>query len=200
MTSSFSVAGTAWAQETHDSGELQAETGAAHDTGGEAALFPPFDPTYFASQILWLAITFGLFYWFMNKVAIPRIAGIMEVRRDRISGDLDEAQRLRDEADAAHAAYEHELAEARGRAHSIAQEASEKARAAADAERHKIEESLAARLAEAEARIAGIRDKAMAEVGGIASDTAGTIVRELIGGTATKAEIAGAVGMVSGER
>ncbi len=38
--------------------------------------FPPFDSTTFASQLLWLAITFGVFYWIMKNVAVPRIAGI----------------------------------------------------------------------------------------------------------------------------
>lgn len=180
-------------------GETHAGTEAAHDGHGEAVPFPPFDPAHFASQLLWLAITFGFFYWFMSRVAIPRIAGILEVRRDRISGDLDEAQSLKEEADAAHAAYEHELAEARSRAHAIAQEANDKAKAEAEAQRRKVEEGLNAKLDAAEARIAEIREKAMGEVGGIASDTAGVIVSELIGGTTTKAEITKAVEAASSE-
>lgn len=50
--------------------------------------FPPFDGETYASQILWLAITFGLLYWIMSKVALPRLSGILEDRRDRIAGDL----------------------------------------------------------------------------------------------------------------
>ena len=181
-------------EQTGGNTETHSETGAAHDAhGGEAVPFPPFDASLYASQLLWLAITFGFFYWFMSRVAIPRIASILEVRRDRISGDLDEAQNLKEEADAAHAAYEHELAEARSRAHAIAQEASDKAKAEADAERKKVEEELATRLEGAEARIAQIRVSAMSEVGGIAADTAGAIVAELIGGSATKAEVTKAV-------
>ena len=53
--------------------------------------FPPFDPSTFPSQILWLAITFGLFYLFLKRVVLPRIGGILEVRRDRIAQDLDQA-------------------------------------------------------------------------------------------------------------
>jgi len=173
-------------------GMTNTETGVAHDGGHETA-FPPFDPSLFASQLLWLAITFGLFYWLMARVAIPRIAGILEVRRDRISGDLDEAQRMREEADIAHAAYEQELAEARGRAHAIAQEAYDKAKAEADAERAKVEADLAGKLDEAEAHIADIRAKALGDVGNIASETAGAIVKELIGGTVAKAELTSAV-------
>ena len=74
--------------------------------------FPPFDASTFASQILWLVITFGLFYLFMSRVVLPRIASILETRRDRIAQDLNEANRLKDEADQAFATYEQELADA----------------------------------------------------------------------------------------
>lgn len=155
--------------------------------------FPPFDPATFASQILWLVITFGVFYMIMSRVIIPRLAGILEVRHDRISRDLDETERLKNEADAAHAAYEHELAEAKKNAHSIALEATDKAKAESSAAREKVEAELSEKMAEAEARIAEIKAKAMAEVGTIANDTTSEIVKELIGGKLTKAEITKAV-------
>ncbi|MEM9330091.1 MAG: F0F1 ATP synthase subunit B [Pseudomonadota bacterium] len=167
------------------------------DSGGGA--FPPFDPTYFASQILWLVITFGLFYMIMSRVVIPRLAGILEVRRDRISRDLDETQRLKAEADAAHAAYEHELAEAKRNAHSIALDATDKAKAEANEAREKVEAELAEKMAEAEAHIAGIKQKALGEVGTIASDTTKEIVTQLIGGKLTKAEVSKAVSAAEGK-
>ena len=162
----------------------------AAETGGA---FPPFDPTYFASQILWLAITFGVFYWLMSSVIIPRLAGILESRHDRISRDLDEAQRLKAEADAAHAAYEHELAEAKRNAHSIASDATDKAKQEAAEAREKVEADLAEKLSEAEARIAKIKEAAMSEVGTIAGDTTEEIIKQLIGGKLTKAEITKAI-------
>ena len=52
-------------------------------------IFPPFDQSLYPSQLLWLLITFGLFYFLMSRMVLPRIASILEVRRDRISQDLD---------------------------------------------------------------------------------------------------------------
>src|SRR5690606_29974529 len=113
----------AFAQEAagEGAGEVHTETGVP-DAGGHGSNFPPFDPSTFPSQLLWLAITFGLFYLFLKRVVLPRIGGILEVRRDRIAQDLDQASRMKEEADAAVAAYEQELAEARKKAASIAQE------------------------------------------------------------------------------
>ncbi len=160
---------------------------------GDKDLFPPFDPATFSSQLLWLAITFGFFYFFMARVVLPRIGNILEVRRDRISEDLVEAQRLKEETDASIAAYEHELAEARNNAHEIAREADSKARSLADAEREKVEADLAEKLAEAESSIQDIRNAAMSEVSAIAEDTAQAIVTQLIGGKITKAELTKAI-------
>lgn len=171
-------------------GGAHAGTEVGHEGGG---LFPPFDSSSYPSQILWLAITFGLFYLFLKRVVLPRIGGILEVRRDRIAQDLDQAALMKEEADAAVAAYEQELATAKGKANSIGQQARDAAKEAADAERRKVEADLAEKLAKAEANIASIKAKAMKDVGGIAEETSTAIIQQLIGGKTDKGAIAAAV-------
>ncbi|MEP0522329.1 MAG: F0F1 ATP synthase subunit B [Hyphomicrobiales bacterium] len=164
------------------------------ENGAEAAgSFPPFDPSTFGSQLLWLAITFGVLYWLMSKVALPRLSDILEVRRDRIMSDLDEAQRLKDESEEAIASYEQALSEARKKAHDIALGAREKAQAEVDAEQAKVDTDLNAKMAEAEAAIAETRSKAMAEVTGIAEETTIELVTTLIGSKPTKAALTKAI-------
>jgi F-type H+-transporting ATPase subunit b len=193
---------TAYAQTTDDAaqpgpdGELEQTIQEAIEVPAPApaeSSFPPFETSTFPSQLLWLAITFGLFYLFLQKVVLPRIGGILEVRRDRIAQDLDQAARMREESDAAVAAYEQDLAEARGKAHSIAGTARDKAKADAEAERRKAEAELESRLTEAERRIASIKDAAMSDVGTIAEDTTAVIVERLIGAKADKKTVSAAV-------
>lgn len=185
------ASGDAHGGATQGAAETGAHTEAAADAHGKAG-FPPFEPTYFPSQVLWLAITFGLFYVFLKKVVLPRIGSILEVRRDRIAHDLDTAARLKEDADAAIAAYEQELADARAKSNKIAQDARDAAKAEADAERKVVETALNARLADAEARIATVRASAMKDVGAIAEETTTAIVQSLVG-SADKAAVASAV-------
>ena len=171
---------------------------AAQAAGGAAseaahAVFPPFDPTYFPSQLLWLAITFIGFYFVMKKLAVPQIGGIISERAGRVSGDLAQAEKLKGETDAAMAAYEKALAEARSRAHKIAEEANEKASAAAKVTRAATEAELAKKLAAAETRINAIKAQALGEVGSIAADTVEAVLERLIGPGVEKAEIGAAV-------
>lgn len=185
------ASGTAPSGETHGAAETGAHTEASADAHGKAG-FPPFEPTYFPSQLLWLAITFGLFYVFLKKVVLPRIGSILEVRRDRIAHDLDTAARLKEDADAAIAAYEQELADARAKSNKIAQDARDAAKADAEAERKQVEAALNAKLVEAEGRIATVRASAMKDVGAIAEETATAIVQALVG-SADTAAVAAAV-------
>ncbi|MGV8936180.1 MAG: F0F1 ATP synthase subunit B [Allorhizobium sp.] len=185
----------AYAEETPAQGQTHSETGVA--PGHERGVFPPFDHSTFPSQLLWLVITFGVFYLLMQKVIVPRVGSILESRHDRIAQDLEEASRLKSEADDAIATYERELADARAKAGLIAATARDAAKTKADAERAAIEADLAAKLSAAESRIGDIKTKALAEVDTIASDTVAAIVNQLIGGKATAADIKSALGAVS---
>ncbi|MFG1401698.1 F0F1 ATP synthase subunit B [Xanthobacter sediminis] len=174
-------------------------TGAAPAAGQEnvvdehAVHFPPFDVTTFPSQLLWLAITFGLLYLLMSRVTLPRIGRILEERHDRIADDLEEANKHKAESEAAQAAYEKALHEARSKANAIASETRARLAADSDANRKSLEADLNAKLSTAEQRIATTKTEAMSHVRGIAVDTAGTIVSTLVGAAAPKADVEKAV-------
>lgn len=161
--------------------QTSTETAAPGQPGAHAASFPPFASETFASQLLWFAITFGLLYWLMAKVALPRIAGILENRSNRIAADLSEAEALRAQSEAAGEAYEKSLALARNNAKAIAQDTRDRLTAESDVRRKTLEAELAAKLAESEAFIREQTVQAMSNVRGIAGDAAIAIVERLTG-------------------
>jgi F-type H+-transporting ATPase subunit b len=159
--------------------------------------FPPFNKETFVSQLVWLVVFFVALYVIISKLAIPRLGGIIEARNQHIDDDLAEAKRLKDQSDAALAAYEKSLADARGRAQTLAGETRDKLSAEAEEVRRKLETELNGRLAKAEQTIAATKTAAMANVQGIAVDTASAIVERLIGtapaGSAVQAAVADAL-------
>jgi F-type H+-transporting ATPase subunit b len=156
--------------------------------------FPPFDAQSFASQLFWLVLIFAALYLLMSKLALPRVGSILEARRRHIDDDLAEAERLKLESDAAIAAYEAALAQARARGQALANETQAKALATAQARRKEIEADLNARIAQAENAVAATRSAAMANVRGIATDAAAAIVERLTGIVPDSREVAEAVG------
>lgn len=174
-------------------GDVHTETGVASEGAHGSGVFPPFDQSTFASQLVWLAITFGLFYLLMQKVIMPRIAAILGERHDAIARDLDAASRSKADADAAIASYEQELAAARAKGNAIAASAREAAKVKAAADRAAIEAALNDKIVAAESRIADIKASALADVGAIAEETASTVVERLLGRDVPRTEIASAV-------
>jgi len=161
---------------------------------GHKGAFPPFDSTTFASQLVWLAITFVVLYALMAKVALPKIGGIIESRQKKIEGDIAEAGALKAQSDAALAAYEKALADARASAQAIANETRDKQAAEAEVRRKSLEDALNVKLAEAEKTIAATKQAAMANVRGIAVDATKAIVERLIGKAPADTAVDAAVG------
>ncbi len=157
-----------------------AQTGTATTSHNvEGAIFPPFDPGTFGPQLFWLALTFGALYLLMSKVALPRIGEILEVRRDRIEGDLAEAERLRQKTDQAIETYETELATARSKSHAIAEQTRNELKEQLDGKQRDVETDLARQVASAETRIQKTKAEALTNVEQIAAETAVTLVSKL---------------------
>jgi F-type H+-transporting ATPase subunit b len=171
-----------------------AEPTAHTETPAGHGAFPPFQAEHFPSQLLWLTVSFVLLYVLMSKVALPRIGSILADRNKRIGDDLAAAQRLKEQADAAHAAYDKALADARNRAQSIANATREKHAREAEAIQKKLESELHDKLTAAERSIATTRTAAMGNVRSIAADTVSAIVERLIGKAPAEHEIAAALG------
>jgi F-type H+-transporting ATPase subunit b len=171
-----------------------AEPTAHTETPAGQNAFPPFQTQNYPSQLVWLALTFILLYVLMSRVALPRIGSILAERSKRIADDIEAAQRLKERSDAAHAAYEKALADARSRAQGIANATRERQAAAAEETNKRLEAQLHERLAAAEQSIAATRTAAMGNVGGIAADAATAIVERLIGKAPAASDVAAAIG------
>lgn len=150
---------------------------------------PQMNADYFPTQLFWLAVTFLALWFVLARVALPRVGDVIAERKGRIKRDLEAAQRLKGETDKALADYEKALADARAKASGIAKDTREALAAATDAKKASSEKLLAAKLQEAETRIAATKTKALSAVSSIAAETAGAIVSKLIGQNVTPDEV-----------
>jgi F-type H+-transporting ATPase subunit b len=171
-----------------------AETTAHSEAPAGHTAFPPFQSEHFPSQLVWLAVSFVLLYVLMSRIALPRIGAILAARSRVVSDDLAAAERLKEQSNAAQAAYEKALADARARAQAIANGTREQQAREAEALHARLEAELHDRLAAAEQSIAKSRGAAMSHVKAIAADTAGAIVERLIGQRPHADEVTAALG------
>lgn len=128
------------------------------------------------------AVTFGIIFFALWKVLIPRLNQTLEERTDKIEGGLQRAEEAQAEANETLAKYREQLAEARHEAARLREEAREQG-AQIIAEMREQAQAEGRRLVEAaHAQIEADRQQAIqslrTEVGGLAVDLASRVVGE----------------------
>jgi F-type H+-transporting ATPase subunit b len=168
-------------------------TAATEAPAGHKGGFPPFDTATFPSQIFWLTVTFAFLFVVLWRLAGPRISGVIASRRGAIHADIEAAQKARGDAEAASAAYEAALNQARKRAGILAEETRQTLNAEIASGKAKADEAAAQAMAKANARIAATQEQARGAVAKAAEDAAIAIVARLTGETVSPADAAAAV-------
>jgi F-type H+-transporting ATPase subunit b len=156
-----------------------------------------FNDPMMLAQIIWLLIIFALLYVLMSGIALPRMAGVLEARRQRIEGDLDAARAAKDRADAALAEHQSATARARAEAQAAVAAAVNKAQEEIAVKNEALNARLGQQIEAAERQIAAARDAAMGALRQVSTETAEAVVARVIGqadraaiGTAVDRELA----------
>lgn len=137
---------------------------------------------FYQDSKFWVAVPVVLFLLFVAyKGAFRAMGKALDGRAENIRAELDEARRLREEAQTLLASYQRKQKEAEAQAESIIKQARSDAESMAAQARQDLTERLERRAAQAEAKIANAEAQAMQEVkakaADLAMDTAETIIR-----------------------
>lgn len=152
--------------------------------------FPPFESWHYPSQLFWLALSFAVLYLALSRNILPKLSANIERRNDQIANDLDEAARLNDKAQEAEQALELALAKAKTNARKTIEEAQAEVAAEIADETRRVDAQIDEQLEAADARIAELREKAMANVQSVADTATEAILAKLnvSAGTADRAK------------
>jgi F-type H+-transporting ATPase subunit b len=127
----------------------------------------------FEDPEFWVLLAFVIFLGVLVKFGVPKLAlSALDERSDRIKQALDEAQRLRSEAQAVLAQYQKKRVEAEKEAQAIIVNARIEAERLAAEAKGKVEEFIARRTKMAESKIAQAEAQALADVRAAAADAA----------------------------
>lgn len=151
--------------------------GGEHEKGG----LPQLDAAWYPSQLFWLVLTFVIMYFSFSRKILPDLSSALENRRELIEGDLDTAQKLKEEAEKVHKAYEEILDEARSNASgmfaNVEQAIKEKAAEQSQAFRAKAEKA----NQETEKRIEAAKKDVMDDMNTIAAEIASEAAKKIVG-------------------
>jgi F-type H+-transporting ATPase subunit b len=154
---------------------------------------PQLNISDFTPQLVWLAIWFVILYLLMSKLGLPRIKAGMEARRRRREDDLARAVQLKAEAEAASAAYQKALSDARAQALATIKATSDRMAAEAAERQRLLAEALAQQIDEAERRVTASKQQALAEIRSVAVDVGRSVVEKLTGSAPDPVQMTAAV-------
>ena len=182
--------------------------GAAVASSSSGPKLPQLDLATYSSQVFWLIVSFVVLYFLVAKLAMPRIAEVLEERQERIEDDLDKAETLKKEAYQVRIEYEKALSAAREKAQEATRHAQEEiAKRSAEAE-SAAQVKVTVMLEEAEKRIAASKTGAEVTLGdpfsslerSVAQEVVANAVQKLIGVDVTAADIDAAIAATLEER
>ncbi len=146
------------------------------------------------SQVVWMFMIFGALYAALRFWALPQVGGVIEMREQRIRGDLDTARAAKEEADRAVAEIAERGRTAAGEAQAEVARAVAAAKAEAEQKARSDNEQLEKQLADAEQRIGEARREAMGALRQVATEATQSVVSRLTGRTPDAGQIDAAVG------
>ena len=133
----------------------------------------------------WVAASFVIFLGVLGYFGVhKKLIEALDHRRDRIKAELDEARRLRDEAQTLLAHYQQKQKEAESEAAAILTSAKADAERMAVEAEQKMNEFVARRTKMAEAKIAQAEVQALADVRAAATDAAVAAAERILKDTA----------------
>ena len=151
--------------------QAEAEAQEANDA---ADLYPHWE------ELVVGALAFAILFFFMWKWVLPRVSVLLEERRQKIQGELENAEQTRRTADQELAGYREQLAGAREESNRIIEEARKTADQLRREIQAKAEEEASATVARAQDEIRAERDRVFEElrtqVGEIAVELAARVV------------------------
>ena len=142
---------------------------------------PQLDPTSFPSQIFWLVITFVFLWWLMAKVALPKVGLVLEERQKKINDSLDMADDLRKEAGSELDAYDVAISTAHDEARKVINDANQEGTQASANQLAEMRISLTNQIAEVEAEIESVKEKALNDISQSAREVAISTLDNLVG-------------------
>jgi F-type H+-transporting ATPase subunit b len=144
---------------------------------------------FYTDSKFWVLVPLLLFFAFITwKGAFKAIGASLDSRADAIRTELDEARRLREEAQALLASYHRKQKEAEDQAEDIVAQARRDAEAMAEQSRRDLNERLERRAKTAEAKIANAEAQAISEVRSKAADMAVEMAEDMLRGKLTAAD------------
>ena len=152
----------------------------ANQAFGSETGMPQLNPEFWIAQIFWLILIFSSLYLIIWKIFLPRITYSIENRKSRLVNDLDEVQKLKENAEKKLNEYNIIIEKSKKEAKKIIEDSKKKLDRDIENKKQKFHDEIEKELMAAEEEIKGLKKSSVSNVSNIAAETSIEVIRKLI--------------------
>jgi len=160
--------------------------------GSETGM-PQLNPEFWTAQIFWLILIFSSLYLIIWKIFLPRITYSIENRKSRVVNDLDEAQKLKENAEKKLKEYNEIIENSKKEAKKIIEDNKKKLNRDIENKKQKFNDEIEKELVTAEKEIKDLKKFSISNINNIATETSDEIIKQIINIEVNKSSISAIV-------
>ena len=164
--------------------------------GSEAGM-PQLNPEFWISQIFWLIFIFSFLYLIVSKIFIPKITYSIESRKSRIVNDLNEAQKLKENAEQKLKEYNKIIENSKKEAKKIIEDGKKKLDKDIEDKKNKFNDEIEKELAKAEIEIRDLKKNSISSIINISTETSSEIMKQIMNVEVNKSNVSAIVNDVA---
>ena len=150
---------------------------------------PQLDPTWYASQIFWMLLTFCMMFLIMWRFVMPLMRSTVDARRSKIEKDIQETEKLKNEAAALIKELDAAQALVKTQTQAIFAQAQEEAQNLIHQSEADFNTRLSAYISEKEEALEQAKKAALLDIAAISSDLTASIIQKTTGIKTAEEEI-----------
>lgn len=140
---------------------------------------PQLDPTWYASQLFWLFVSFFTLLFVMANFIAPKIADILARRQNKIDEYIDKAAETKRRAEESLAKYNEALSNATREANASLERIKRELEAEIVSKQDELAKRLRKKVSDGEAKINHSKGEALEKVRDISEELAGEIIKKI---------------------
>ena len=165
--------------------------------GKTEAGMPQLNPEFWLAQIFWLIFIFGMLYILIWKLILPKITESIENRKKHLVNDLDEAQKIKDNAEKKLNEYKIIIENAKNHAKKIILENRRKLELDINEKRKKFEQEIEKEIMNTEKQIKKFKSSSINNINKIAVEISNEVINNTLGSEANLSNVTAIVEEIS---
>ena len=164
--------------------------------GSEAGM-PQLNPEFWTAQIFWLILIFSSLYLIIWKIFLPRITYSIENRKSKVVKDLDETQKLKDNAEKKLKEYNEIIEKSEREAKKIIDDSKKTLVRNIEDKKQKFNDEIEKEIIATEKEIKNLKKNSTSNVANIAADTSAEIIRQIISTKVNESNVSAVVNEIT---